>query len=78
MKGAAAILIATGLALTGLGGSAVAQDRAQQEQAGTAEISLRKSVGVREFQGRQISGEERQIGRGDSLWRILVEVKGVF
>ena len=77
MKGAAAILIAAGLALTGLGGSAVAQDQAQQEQAGTAEISLRKSVGVREFQGRQISGEERQIGRGDSLWRILVEEKGV-
>jgi hypothetical protein len=48
-----------------------------QEQSGTAEINLRKSIGVREFQGRQISGEERQIGRGDSLWRILIEEKGV-
>ena len=43
----------------------------------TAEINLRKSVVVREFQGREIGGEERQIGRGDSLWRILVEEKGL-
>ena len=52
-----------------------------QEQAAprteAPEINLRKEVGVREFQGRQISGEERQIGRGDSLWRILIEEKGV-
>jgi hypothetical protein len=48
-----------------------------QEQSGTPEINLRKSVGVREFQGKQFSGEERQIGRGDSLWRILIEEKGV-
>src|SRR5689334_19493703 len=41
------------------------------------EMSLRKSVQSREFQGRQYDGEERQIGRGDSLWRILVEEKGV-
>ena len=43
----------------------------------TAEINLRKSVVVRAFQGREISGEERQIGRGDSLWRILIEEKGL-
>jgi hypothetical protein len=41
------------------------------------DISLRKSVQSREFQGRQYEGEERQIGRGDSLWRILVEEKGI-
>ncbi|HEX7231276.1 MAG TPA: hypothetical protein VF452_12855 [Candidatus Binatia bacterium] len=40
-------------------------------------MSLRKSVQSREFQGRQYQVEERQIGRGDSLWRILVEEKGV-
>jgi hypothetical protein len=44
---------------------------------GAAEINLRKSVTQREYQGRQISGEERQIGRGDTLWRILVEEKGL-
>lgn len=40
-------------------------------------ISLRKSVQSREFQGRQFEVEERQVGRGDSLWRILVEEKGI-
>jgi hypothetical protein len=44
---------------------------------GQAEMSLRKSVNTREFQGQQVEGEERQIGRGDSLWRILVEEKGL-
>ena len=44
---------------------------------GAAEINLRKSVTQREYQGKQISGEERQIGRGDTLWRILVEEKGL-
>ena len=42
-----------------------------------AEINLRKSIVVREHEGRQVSGEERQIGPGDSLWRILVEEKGL-
>ena len=51
-----------------------------QEQPAPAvqpEVSLRKSVNSREFQGQQYEGEERQIGRGDSLWRILVEEKGL-
>jgi hypothetical protein len=43
----------------------------------TAEISLRKSIVTREYQGRQISGEERAIVRGDSIWRILIQEKGV-
>src|SRR5262245_1092540 len=41
------------------------------------EISLRKSVNTRPYRGRDVEGEERQIGRGDTLWRILVEEKGV-
>jgi hypothetical protein len=40
-------------------------------------LNLRKSVKSRDYQGRQYEGEERQIGRGDSLWRILVEEKGL-
>jgi hypothetical protein len=66
------LLLATALAVA----SVQAQERAPP-RADAAEINLRKEVGVREYQGRQISGEERQIGRGDSLWRILVEEKGV-
>lgn len=42
-----------------------------------AEISLRRSVHTRTFQGRDVEGEERLIGRGDTLWRILVEEKGL-
>jgi hypothetical protein len=41
------------------------------------EISLRKSPNVREFHGRPVEGEDRVIGRGDSLWRILVQEKGL-
>jgi len=60
------------------GGASFAQSQpAKAEGAGQTEMSLRKSVNTREFQGRQFEGEERQIGRGDSLWRILVEEKGL-
>jgi hypothetical protein len=52
---------------------------AQEQKPGRGEpdVSLRKSVHVREFRGRQVTGEERQIGRGDSMWRILIEEKGL-
>lgn len=55
---------------------ATAQDKPPARAEGP-EISLRKSVNTRVYQGREIEGEDRQIGRGDSLWRILVEEKGV-
>ena len=45
--------------------------------ADTGDASLHKLVQEREFHGRKITGEERQIGRGDSLWRILIEEKGL-
>ena len=59
--------------------SAIGFGYAQEKSAasGQAEMSLRKSVDTREFQGQQVEGEERQIGPGDSLWRILVEEKGL-
>jgi len=44
---------------------------------GQTELNLRRSVNTREFRGQEVQGEERQIGRGDSLWRILVEEKGL-
>ena len=59
-------------------GSAHAQSQPETPgRADAAEINLRKSIVVREYEGRQVSGEERQIGRGDSLWRILIEEKGL-
>ena len=66
-----------GLLATLVIGLAHAQSQPAAPRTETAEINLRKSIVVREYQGRQVSGEERQIGRGDSLWRILVEEKGV-
>jgi hypothetical protein len=45
--------------------------------ANTGDVSLHKLVQEREFHGRKIAGEERQVGRGDSLWRILIEEKGL-
>lgn len=54
--------------------SAAAQE---QPATGQAEISLRRSVQSRPYQGREVEGEERQIGPGDTLWRILVREKGL-
>ena len=50
---------------------------AQENPPAPPEIALRKSVNTRQFQGKEVAGEDRQIGPGDSLWRILVEEKGV-
>ena len=63
-----------------LAGMIMAPGASGQEQAATrdgTEMSLRKSVQVRVLRGRQVNGEERQIGPGDSLWRILIEEKGL-
>ncbi len=50
---------------------------AQESAPSPPEIAMRKSVNSRRFQGKEVPGEDRQIGPGDSLWRILVEEKGV-
>jgi len=55
----------------------MAQDKAPAGRGDGAEISLRKSINTRSYRGQEVEGEDRQIGRGDSLWRILVEEKGV-
>ena len=53
--------------------TAVAQETAPA--GGQAEISLSKTVNSKKYQGKDVEGEDRLIGRGDSLWRILVEEK---
>lgn len=67
----ASVLIGSSAAFT------MAQDKTPSPRAEAPEISLRKSINTRSYQGREVEGEDRQIGRGDSLWRILVEEKGV-
>ena len=49
----------------------------EADQRNPAQLNLRKSVYTREYQGKVVEGEERAVGRGDSLWRILVQEKGL-
>jgi hypothetical protein len=50
------------------------RDSGQNE---TGRLTLEKRAQSREYQGREIEGEERRIGPGDSIWRILVKEKGL-
>ena len=45
--------------------------------AGESQITLRKNVQTRDYQGKAVEGEERTVGRGDSLWGILIQEKGL-
>ena len=74
-SGRAAILASVLIGVSA--GFTMAQDKTPSPRAEAPEISLRKSINTRTYQGRDVEGEDRQIGRGDSLWRILVEEKGV-
>ena len=57
--------------------------RSQNQPAGRAEeesaqLRLRKTPAkTREYQGKAVEGEERVVSRGDSLWRILIQEKGL-
>jgi hypothetical protein len=57
---------------------ALAQQASSGPRPGEAgEITLQKNAQSRDYQGREVEGEERLIAPGDSLWRILVKEKGV-
>ena len=43
----------------------------------TGELTLRKTAQSREYQGREVEGEEKRVGPGDTLWRMLVKEKGL-
>ena len=43
----------------------------------TGEVTLRKTAQSREYQGREVEGEDKQVGPGDTLWRMLVKEKGL-
>jgi len=49
----------------------------EADQRNPTQLNLRKSVYTREYHGKVVEGEERAVGRGDSLWRILVQEKGL-
>lgn len=48
--------------------------RAQTE---TGHLTFQKTAQLREYQGREVEGEERRVAPGDSLWRMLVKEKGL-
>jgi hypothetical protein len=50
------------------------RDRGQNE---TGELTLQKTAQSREYQGREVEGEEKRVGPGDTLWRMLVKEKGL-
>ena len=54
-------------------------DALGQKQLDRAEsqLTLRKSAETREYKGTTVQGENRRISPGDSLWRILIEERGL-
>lgn len=84
MEGAMRILRfgSTGLGLLALPLAAVMELAAQESardggQNEPGRLTLQKTAQSREYQGREIEGEERRVGPGDSIWRILVKEKGL-
>jgi hypothetical protein len=57
--------------------SAAQESAKQTNETGSAEISLRRAIGAREYKGRTIEGDEREVRSGDTLWHILVREKGL-
>jgi hypothetical protein len=53
------------------------QEIAQGTDTASAEISLQKTIVARQYKGKDIEGDEREVRPGDSLWRILVQEKGI-
>lgn len=56
--------------------------RAQESSPGhsqseTGELTLKKTAQSREYQGREVEGEEKRVAPGDTLWRMLVKEKGL-
>jgi hypothetical protein len=41
------------------------------------QLTLQKTAQSREYQGREVEGEEKRVGPGDTLWRMLVKERGL-
>lgn len=61
-----------------LPGLVAAQEQPTKETAeATPHLRLEKTVKTRQYQGKSVEGEERVVRPGDSLWRILIQEKGL-
>lgn len=76
--GPAFLFFLVGTFISSLAMSICAQEPPRSDAQGEkAQLELRKAVKTRPYQGRLVEGEERVISRGDSLWRILIQEKGL-
>ncbi len=57
-----------------IGAQEPSRDRGRHE---TGQLTLQKNALSRQYQGREVEGEERRVGLGDTLWRILIKEKGL-
>lgn len=68
-------VVSLGLSLPPLSSS---QEQSSARQGEAAQLQLRKTpLKTREYQGKAVEGEERVVTQGDSLWRILIQEKGL-
>jgi hypothetical protein len=54
-----------------------AQEKAGSGQEAPAQLEMRRSLKTREYQGQNVTGEERVVKPRDTLWRILIVEKGL-
>ena len=66
--------LATIILLSAALGIAPASGSAQEEP---AQMQLRRGVKSREYQGKNVEGEERVVRPRDTLWRILIQERGL-
>ena len=72
-----AVLGLLALPLAGVIELAAQESVRDSEQNESGRLILQRTAQSREYQGREIEGEERRVGPGDSIWRILVKEKGL-
>ncbi|HEY3303349.1 MAG TPA: LysM peptidoglycan-binding domain-containing protein [Candidatus Binatia bacterium] len=63
------------LALFSLAGAQQPPTKSDQEQ--PAQLELRRTAKSREYQGKTVEGEDRVIRPRDTLWRILIQERGL-
>ena len=72
-----AVIVLWALALSGVGAVFVRDLRAQSAEEEGGQISLQRAVTARDYNGNSVEGQEWAVGQGDSLWRILIQERGL-
>lgn len=72
-----AAIIAGAAVLAILSPGAAQQPPAKSEAEPPAQLELRRTMKSREFRGKPVEGEERVVRPRDTLWRILIQERGL-